>query len=410
MLLLLGVAGGAALAVGLIPDEDGSIHGCFITHNNVNEPQGQIRVVSSEAECRNNETPITWNQEGPPGDKGDKGDKGDMGDKGDKGDPSQPGASLPEDALCDLERRINAATPTFLLSIECSRIVFHTNRDSVNFEIYVLDPNNLSTSDNLTGNEVGDFQPDWSPDGVNIAFMSQRDGNNEIYVMNADGSLQTNLTNNGALNNGSPDWSPDGKMIAFQSDLHSAGNIQIYVMDHGSPAVQTRLTNEPQESHHPSWSPDGKEIVFMRHHGGDKWDIYVLEVANPYNQTRLTNNSFRDNFPAWSPDGKSIVFTSTRDGIDSEVYVMDAVFTDANGDGENDSTRLTDNDFQETLPTWSPDSSKIAFGRAVGDGNWRIFEMEPVADSMETALTPIDVYSDGRIGGRRHRNAVSRNN
>src|SRR5947209_90183 len=46
----------------------------------------------------------------------------------------------------------------------------------------------------LTFNVATDFQPDWSPDGRKIAFMSSRDGKPEIYVMDADGSHVTNLT------------------------------------------------------------------------------------------------------------------------------------------------------------------------------------------------------------------------
>ncbi|MBE3114579.1 MAG: PD40 domain-containing protein [Actinobacteria bacterium] len=38
----------------------------------------------------------------------------------------------------------------------------------------------------------------FSPDGSNIAFVSDRDGNGEIYIMNIDGSEQVNLTNNPA--------------------------------------------------------------------------------------------------------------------------------------------------------------------------------------------------------------------
>src|SRR5438132_1308698 len=46
----------------------------------------------------------------------------------------------------------------------------------------------------LTFNVVTDFQPDWSPDGRKIAFMSTRDGRPEIYVMDADGRSVANLT------------------------------------------------------------------------------------------------------------------------------------------------------------------------------------------------------------------------
>ena len=65
----------------------------------------------------------------------------------------------------------------------------------------------------LTNNDAGDGQPRWSPDGENIAFVSDRDdGNFQIYVMNADGSEQTRLTNNNA-DDCSPTWSPDGEKM-----------------------------------------------------------------------------------------------------------------------------------------------------------------------------------------------------
>ncbi len=52
-----------------------------------------------------------------------------------------------------------------------------------------------SNQSNLTNNPAEDTWTAWSPYGKNIAFSSDRDGNDEIYVMDADGSNQTRLTN-----------------------------------------------------------------------------------------------------------------------------------------------------------------------------------------------------------------------
>ena len=52
-----------------------------------------------------------------------------------------------------------------------------------------------------------DGVPSWSPDGSQLVFRSQRDGNEEIYVMNADGSGEIRLTDNEAAD-GNPRWSP----------------------------------------------------------------------------------------------------------------------------------------------------------------------------------------------------------
>jgi len=57
----------------------------------------------------------------------------------------------------------------------------------------------------LTNNHVGDNQPSWSPDGSQIAFASDRDGDAEIYVMNADGTRALRLTNSPGLDFG-PSW------------------------------------------------------------------------------------------------------------------------------------------------------------------------------------------------------------
>ena len=130
------------------------------------------------------------------------------------------------------------------------QIAFTSERDG-DQEIYLMHADGSGVT-RLTNNPARDFWPVWSSDGTKIAFHSERDGNGEIYVMNADGSNPLNLTNNPGWD-GFGAWSPDGTKIAFNSERDN-GNGEIYVMNADGSGLRN-LTNNPAADLAPAWRP-----------------------------------------------------------------------------------------------------------------------------------------------------------
>jgi dipeptidyl aminopeptidase/acylaminoacyl peptidase len=237
-------------------------------------------------------------------------------------------------------------------------IVFDSNAIGPDPELYAVDPGGGEPV-RLTDNDFEDVAPAVSPDGSKIAFESDRTtaGDQDVYLMNADGSDQHPVTTDPAFD-GFPAFSPDGTRIAFVS-LRD-GNFEIYVIN-ADGTGETRLTNDADEEGRPTFSPDGTKIAYMRDVAGDR-EIYIMN-ADGSGQTDLTKSTLQDLAPSFSPDGTKIAFVRAGAGEESngepvnlgkeEIYVM-AV----DGSGK---TRLTENNAVDTLPSFSPDGTAIAF-------------------------------------------------
>lgn len=138
-------------------------------------------------------------------------------------------------------------------------------------------------------------------------------------MINADGTGFNQLTK-GDYFNIEPYFSPDGSRIAFVSNRE--GNYGIYSMNLKGENIQkiSKTLTGQKEINWLSWSPDGKNMLCSV--GLESREDIVLFNLKTGKMQKLTDNNFRDTNPSWSPDGKQITFVSTKSG-NMEVYVMD---------------------------------------------------------------------------------------
>ena len=247
-----------------------------------------------------------------------------------------------------------------------------------------------------------------APNGL-IAYSAWEGVDRDIYTVDPSNPSvpPVRLTTDGRSNE-NPDWSPDGSQIVYDSFL-TTNQPTIHVMNaDGSGITQISATPCCDRDFQPNWSPDGQRIAFVSTRDGDgEYEIYVMNdegerIGPP--AIRLTNypaaefgQGISDSQPTWSPDSSRLAFLSNGrgSGPDScDLYVMDAVDVDGNGFGDN-LTRLTFDDsfncshFDDVNPAWSPDSSMIAFDSPrSGDFEVWVVDANNISDIRNVTANP----------------------
>lgn len=183
-----------------------------------------------------------------------------------------------------------------------------------------------------------------SPKGERALFSARGD----IFTAPIEKGGVRNLTKSSTANDRFPTWSPDGKQIAFISDKSGEDEVWIAAQDGSTPAEQFSTGSKGQR-YSPSWSSDGKKIAF-----GDKdGRVYVLTVATKQLQqiADAPNGLILDY--DWSPKGNFIAYSMQgRNGM-SAVHIWSTA--------ENKSYRVTPEMFGASSPAWDPSGNYLYF-------------------------------------------------
>jgi Tol biopolymer transport system component len=220
----------------------------------------------------------------------------------------------------------------------------------------------------LTDGPGYDYQPDWSPDGKSVVFVSYQKDAMELWLLDLGSGKTQQLTHEGAVNV-EPRWSPDGRRIVFVSTAYNK-RFHIFRADVSDGKLENvvRLTAETKSDLpryyysafdteiNPVWTRDGNEILFISNRGhihgtGGFWRMKA-EAGAEAREIHYEETNWKAR-PDFSPDGSRMVYSSYLGREWHQLWVMPA----KGGDAFPISYGTWDN----TNVRWSPDGKQLAF-------------------------------------------------
>ncbi len=266
-----------------------------------------------------------------------------------------------------------------------------------------------------------------SPDGSRVAFVATKmDRESDryrsaIWVVDTQGGEPRQFTA-GAKRDTAPKWSPDGTQLAFLSQREDEKPAQLCVMpaNGGESRVLTKL---PLGAGVPAWSPDGTRLLFSAKTGeapdpeskaakpyrritslkyrlngeGFTYDkrkhLFVMRADGTTDPKQITRGDWDDTDPAWSPDGTRVAFISARHDerefdSTSDVFVV--------GSDGGDPVLLTQTSGSCASPTWSPDGTEVAH---INHPLWPSNGALRIVAADGTKLRVVDPTFDRETGG-----------
>jgi imidazolonepropionase-like amidohydrolase len=231
----------------------------------------------------------------------------------------------------------------------------------------------------------GILSPALSPDGKRIVFEAL----NQLWLLDI-GAKPKALTHDSFYKQ-SPAWSPDGMRVAYSSDKGGTANVYVLELAGGAERQVTNLHDAA--AFNPAWSPDGKRLAFQKQDGG----TYTLDLLSG-EITEVIPASFEAGKASWSANGNALSLAALRpytkrfrEGtsliVTADLATGKLTYTEP-APYQSITTRGVDG------PVYSPDGKQMAFVmdsylwlRPVDPSGVPIGEAHPINEEMTDALT-----------------------